>query len=782
MDGIFVIDEDTGQTLHRLAVPAAGNPLAMDAQLVIASSDVLDVYMSFGRAEEMLRDRIATNPEDAEPALSLLQLGLRVRDLSLALEGADLSLAAVNRIGDPRRASQGRRELFSMLLEMHRADIATSPVEQEALYAMIGAVAVTAEQRVEYLLALGDGLARQRPARSVESYQSIMSDPVLAATVRVEAGLLRPAAQWAAGRLSALIAQHGKSVYAAQDDYARRALADALRNRRRDEDAFVAIVLEFPFAGASIDAALHVAALRRERGEYRPALAILAQAYHLAPVPDRGERLLGAFVDLCVENDQSGQARSVLEGLVGTVGNVTLETPAGRRKAAEWLADLATADGDSRLPRIGTTVQPAHGLVGRLLVPPDGRISPSADRALLLNGAELRLVHSRNLETLWTTDIEDPDARLLAYERGEILLWMGEREDNPRVIALDPGNGRSLWTTARLSDHIAPPLIADRGVLGQMPDGMPFDPRQTLPLLSDESVILVQRTGGVAAFDRTTDGGLRWSAATTLTQVHLAEAHGFGLVLAGVDRNDQDGTGRLEPLIVVLDPRTGETRLRLRPQTNAGVLWMIVDPLGSLLCATEEGLDMIDLLQGRRRWTNMANDATDTRRGWRTDLHAIVEGRNGDVFSLAFEDGRISEPFDIAVRGEWEPDSLRDLHMRGDRIVARYRDRIIRYDLSGNVLGADVISDNREYRALAMSQEHLVVLSQHRTSQEPVPGQGGLRTERRYRIYLMSENCRLEADAIEVPPVTRRFNHAALIDGWLLLSTSSETMALGLTE
>ena len=144
------------------------------------------------------------------------------------------------------------------------------------------------------------------------------------------------------------------------------------------------------------------------------------------------------------------------------------------------------------------------------------------------------------------------------------------------MVAYDTGTGRRRWTTSRLTEHLQPQLGRQGGVLSQMPDGLPFDAGVTLARVGEAEVFLIQRSGGVAAFDRA-GGAFRWAEKRTLEQVHLAIAHPFGLVLAGMDRRiGASVTGGdasdLEPRIVVLDPRTGKP-----PTSNVLVAVAIAD-------------------------------------------------------------------------------------------------------------------------------------------------------------------------------------------------------------
>ena len=114
----------------------------------------------------------------------------------------------------------------------------------------------------------------------------------------------------------------------------------------------------------------------------------------------------------------------------------------------------------------------------------------------------------------------------------------------------------------------------------------------------------------------------------------------------------------------------------------------------------------------------------------------------------------------------------------GGRIFAHYGQRIIRFDLSGALLGADIVSDQRDYRWLLVAEDRLPLVSRLKREQVVLAGQAGRQTKHVYRLYSLSENCKLMGEAVQLPPLPERVRHASVIDGWLLLATPSSTLAV----
>lgn len=795
--GVLIVDQKSGDIRQKLELDSIGNPLATDAQLLVSSGDRLDAYMSFNRAEAMLRDRMAAAPTDPEPALSLLRLGMRVRDLSLALESADLALQAIHRrsAANPSdtKTARFRDDLFDLLLELAASKIAVTVQDGEALYAMIGTVAADARQRVAHLLAYGDWLTNHSLEKAVESYQAILSDPALALSWQQEGELNRPAADWAIRRLAQLIRTRGEHVYAPQADYARFCLRQLLNDSNVSPDQLIALAEEFPFAEASIEAVLQGASRMAAQGRHREALTALLSVYQRAPNANNAARLLGQFIAHCEDLGWTTQARDALEHIVNVYGDVRVISRTGEKSASQWLAELNTVSPSPTLARpvLGLPGTEAQTLSGSVVAAHEFAVSSlPTDRFLLREGADLRLIDAKTLEPLWHITLKDDLPEILRFDRRNILLWYSTDAMNPHAVMLNAEDGTVRWSTPRLSQLLSNPvadLVHAQRVREQMPTGEPFDPLQTLPVVTDQSLILIQRSGGVIAFDLTDGQTVQWSRPKTLEQVHLVAHHEAALVLAGMAHDAGGSAGStkrpwLMPAILVLDPRTGEPVFgqngMFKPASLTGVKWLQVGPLGQLIYATSESIDAIDLYAGRRMWSNSNHSSIDSLRSWWVGEHVVIEDHRGRLRNVNVRDGLISEPFQTPVRGEWDVLELRHVIASGNRLIARYRQRILIYEPdSGLITGADAISDERDYLWLLPAQDRMVLIN-YRAEQVLLADQPIRRTRYHYRIHLLSDNGKAMANPVELPPLSERVLHAGVVDEWLLLSTRADTIAI----
>ena len=279
---MFVIDAENGAVHNKLAVERMGNPLAVESQLMLASGDRVDAYMSFSKADAC---SVIESPRlPASPSRPCRCCGWACASATLALEAADLAMQSINRLGaaDPtnRQAAASRGELFTLLLELAAAKMNGTVAEGESVYAMVVAVAADPQQRIEYLLAYGDWLREHALHQAVE----LSVNPLRSRAGRLVApdqGTMRPASAWAAQRLASLIEQRGG--WSTPRKPTTRPCASNKQWPPPPIRTRPAVPwLEFPFSEAAIEAALSAAAVHMNRGDARQALADLIAVHHAA--------------------------------------------------------------------------------------------------------------------------------------------------------------------------------------------------------------------------------------------------------------------------------------------------------------------------------------------------------------------------------------------------------------------------------------------------------------------------------------------------------------------
>jgi len=808
LQGVLFVDGETGSVDHRLMVEP-GNPLAADAQLFHVGSDRINAYMSFDRAQEMLRQRIEAEPSDPAPALSLLRLGIRVDDLELALSAADLAQHAIQLTSEAAqsRATQQQR-LFELLLTIDERGLADTPERAEALYATLASVAVGPKQRVEYLLAYGDWLADHDIGQAVETYQRLLSDAQLASVTLEQHGVRRAASHRAAQRLRELMRDRGAQVYAAQADFAQRRLDELAAQTPLDVDGLLELAREYPFAPAAVAAAERAVDRMQDQGRARDALAALLAQQRLSQSQSTARRLLGRALRLCVDNDWQHDGRSIITYVQARYGSMELHHfPQGRDgpvSLAQWRSRLDVSGAAEAKGQPGAEARPGAGLavIGRpgervrqLLgtVVPMHRLSEvrrDPRSVLAADGSVLTLYDAQTLTARWSLDLSQRVTAALQQCDERIVLWQTADDTDQRLSVIDPDDGSVRWVSSSLFELFGRPdaqRVASRRLNEQLPDGTAFDPAESLPLVttSAASVVIVRRIGGAVAFNVAGEQSqLRWQVEDTLDQVHYAALSDTSLVLAGLDRATtggpegapgSSGSGAVVSRIMVLDPVTGETVGRFEPLEDEPVRWMQLGPLGRLVYGNAAGIEAIDVRTGERVWMNTSYEARESAAGWVVGTDVVYQQRTRLLCSLDLDSGVIGEEFSEPAREQqWDPYDSRQVQVHRGRVYVLYPQRVVCYASDGRRLGQDVVVEERDYRWLLPAEDRLVVISassRQVNTEEP----GGRQTQYTYRLYSMSPNCRLLGRPADVPGQRARVEHADLADGWVLLSTTAET-------
>jgi outer membrane protein assembly factor BamB len=778
LDAVRVLEAETGLTRSNIAVPSTGTPLALDAQLLLCSSDRLDAFMSLHRAEEMLRQRMAAAPADPSPSLSLVRLGARAHRVDLALEAARLALQTVESRLSGEAAAEARAELFKLLLQMDSTELIRSVETGQTLHALIGTVAQRPEQRIEHLLAYGSWLAQHAPPEAVATFQRLLDDAELAATWREESFIERPAGAWATQRMADLLRTHGPGLYGPAAAAAEAALQQAQSGPAPDPAALLRLARRFPFAPATVDATLLAARILAERGEHRAALGALVEVAAAAGPPAAPGRLLGAYVERALV-PPLGWRETALDGLRHTVRRagdaLPLEGPGGPRPAGEWLAELAAQE--PRLARLGAYPSnlEARALGGPLVIRQMASSRASAAGPMLvIEGRRLRQLDAR-LEQQWQATSESDAPLILLHDARRLLLWHGAEAGDPRAVMLDATTGVAVWRSPPLARHMGEPL-APRG-----PDegGPAVDPADLLPLAAGQHLFIIRRGGSVLGL-RLEDGSEpAWVEPRAIDQVHVAEAGEAALVLAGSMPRADALQGEAEPqgYIRVLDPATGRSIHWMGPLEGGPPQWIRQAPLGTLVYGNGEGITAIDLWTGRRRWTNRAFSAAESRRAWVAGDALVIEDRDNDLRSVRLADGALSPPFSLP-HGDWDPLDIQEIVVVDRSVYALFRDRVVAFDEQGTIRGSDAIMTERRSFDRLLPVDGGLVLMSRTTHQAAALDRPGRRIQHDYVIYRLSRNCKVEGEYQLPTPMAHQLLEVRAVDGWLLLSSPADTLAV----
>ncbi len=798
-----LLSRRTGDLINEIDIREPTNAIADGAQLIAATADDLRVYMSLDRAEEMLRQRIAALPADPGPAISLARLAIRERQLPLILEVATLANDAIQRAPDDAATKAQQNELFSMLLGLDPAELSEDADRIATWFDLIEQTARGEDQVITYRFAYGDWLRHQHPRDAAAQYQKVLDARELRSRLWREEDRAMPARRWASERLGELIEQAGPTVYAENSEKAENALRDAQRQEETPE-AFLSIARQFPYAEGAVSAIFEASRLLKERGEPGRSADMVASLLHLTPLElaftrERIERVGGRVIQQILELDRPADAVSILDFLASVESGLSLESPDGeeeRRTVDGWREQIVSDHLRAvPLPQIGSQRGAAVAIDGHL-VPVHSHRGASVRRpghALMRTprGLELRLPDE--LTVRWRVNWADlfPDelpkevVQLTTCDTS-LLLWAENEYGSGELVALGLRSGEVLWrrnADRELLPELDQRLQSVRNVRSALPDGSAFRPGASLPRVSEQTVVVAHRMGEVAAVDRET-GETIWKRATTFDHIFHAEIDGQKLFIAGLGRAPE--AEHRSSMLQVFDLRSGEPHLdspwRVDAHEAGGdeVYWVQTGGTGTVLYGTETGVHALDLVSQDLLWRHEGYPAVGAVETVSARGIVLLETDGGDVFRIDPFSGRLSGPF---IR----PDSAAETRaeilgyvIEAGRILVLERQRLVIYDTDGELIGADAVRGERNYRELQRARGRTLIVSALPPLQQPDRGGrgGGWTTRHPHRIYTVADDGRLIDETLEIPPLPDPIRDSSLIDGWLLLSTDGRTYAV----
>jgi len=736
--GVFLVSADTGRIEGEVALDGPGNPIVDVAgeQLLVAGPAELVCLMPGDSAERVMRNRVASRPDDPRAALALLELAVRAGNATLALEAARMAGDALERSTDDRpddRAAD-RDELVSLLLSVADAPGTAGAIRAD-LFAEARAASRTPVQLARERLAeaswhAGDG----RTAAAVALLREVWSDPAYAA-VEIDAGGGRivPAPTLAMETLDALPPE------------AFRAAAPGVPPMP-GEERWIA-----ERSSRAAEASPH------------EALATLGELWRWLPADARGDRALPLVLE----------------------AGASVGRRAGWTGHAEAIADAAWAArsgaGSPPFPR----PEPAIGIDGPVREFP-GRLPPTTDLALaeapldgfpLLEKGELVWRTVPEFEIAWRLPLSHRTPLVLAYPPGGIAVWEEDRDGANTVVLLDRATGQVRSRTPVLSSFVPMELsnVPGANLPPSLTSQRPFFPSEALPFADRERLVLVLRDGSMAAFRWSDLARPEWTAAGTLERIDIAERSAWGLLLAGHARSER---GEPIPTVVLVDPASGAIIGKMPFAED--VRWARVGAFGEAVVGTDSAVLGIDPIRGRRLWSRTGPTGQGTLGGWIVGDRVVVSFGGGRLEAMRLRDGRIDEVGFRRPGGAPFDGNFRDLDRIGEGFLVHCDKRLSWFGLDGNLLGEDAISDDRDFRMALPVTGGLLVLNAMPVRMSPAPAGFGNRPEYPYLMYLLERpsGLRLAGAAREIRIPGQPIQSMVPVDGFLIASGEDATIAV----
>lgn len=439
-----------------------GNLLPLGDMLIVAGVSEVTAYVRKADIWRSLREAMAAAPNDPLPAIEMAEVAIGAGELDEALEVLDEAVRRFARAtADSDLAVQTR--LFNdvckfafVLVEHEKLDHKT--LDRLHTYASRHAPDLRAGLRYRFEFAkLYERIGPSR--RAVWLYHQVLRDRSLRELRAQSDGLSeRSAAAVAADLIAALIAKHGRGVYAQLEEEAQRWLEGT--HQSDHEGVFVRLIETFPNSLAAPKAMIAYGRWLVSAGRFDDAVKQLTLAYHRNTDRKNAPTLMREIADA---HERAGSPEHAYRWLTKAMRDFpSLEFPhQGRRltfkqyrRRLQHVRDrVVHVRPDLRLPlehSVTLDLPESASLLSPTLGPQPGS---SWKTLFLQTPLGPRAIDPRTGKNLWNAASRVPsDAELLLVRQDVVLL-----KTLYQVFALDPSTGKLLWTVGTTPPHVDDP-------------------------------------------------------------------------------------------------------------------------------------------------------------------------------------------------------------------------------------------------------------------------------------------------------------------------------------
>lgn len=706
------------------AAETGGNLLALPEGLLVAGRGSVSLYVRKDELWARLHGKMEEAPGDPTPALDLAEVAFRSGDFQDALEAlaeADRRAAAA----DPEPDEATRRRLFEDVLSFAQGLFERSQLSLESmdqLYEAASRWAPDPAGHVAYRLQVGEIFQTfGQPQRALLAYQQVLRDRTLRELSSRPGTPGAPlAGALAAGRIDALLAEHGRTLYDPFEREANGMLNGAVL--ARDPNALLRVAETFPNAHAAPQALLALGDLLVEQGKPLEAARRLTAAYHrYLSLVDR-PALVRKIADAYVAAGRRGQAWRWLTKGARQYPDALLEQ-GGRR--------VTFADYRAKLSDVAAAVQPRRPA---LSLPLENLFAVSfTDAAELLTPR-----FAEHPKTDWS--------RYYVYAQGGVMAYVagGTKEcwAQPAAVRLPPelliaGEKRTVLVT----EHELFALDVVTGTRQWTAFGNPReldDPQRDwegLAAIRSVAVyggraLCVQDDGTVSCVDLS-DGRLVWQVRPPLAPAGPVELSDEYAAYIHV-RNDRN-------VVCLLDADSGAWQDAIETDEERPADDVLITLDGQVLMLTSQTITAFDPETRRQRW-RVTTSGHLRRSAVVLDIDALffvgVGGRTIEKFAL--DDGTRLWRWEASRRGADEAVSLMQL---GTNLFLTTATAVSAVDaLSGVTLWEGVTPADASFTNSFITEAYVGAVSQpedgeaavyfydHRNASGRVPAEGGVRS------------------------------------------------------
>ncbi|MCA9312476.1 MAG: PQQ-binding-like beta-propeller repeat protein, partial [Phycisphaerales bacterium] len=420
-------------------------------------------------------------------------------------------------------------------------------------------------------------------------------------------------------------------------------------------------------------------------------------------------------------------------GIQLTEGGVPVDMRALRAQLASRLEAL------NRRPVIGARLGTPTVLTGWRLVMPAGlpAAPPLTDHVMMESqDGEMAMwqIGDGGLTRRWG-GVRTDETLLRLDESGAWFvrpLNPNQAEQNFTVLRRDVQTGTITFATLGFEEALAHDVVApidfqrrvQRFSTPLRPD---VSPTQIMFDSDEDTIVLVERVGRVAAYDLTT-GALLWSRARTMDRVHDATLAAGTLLIGGADvsldgelplNSNSDG---MTHLLLAIDVRTGDTLFR--QEESRPVRWVAISPENRGLLGSEDGVAAFDLFRGTELWRLETGEVSRSKAAWPVAGRVLVLNEGDWLWQINTVEGTLGEDsFDTRDRLDGVIPWIVTYPL-GDNVAIASLHGLMVFDPEGSLVGVSLPGPRNTIQPPAFARDHIVTIERDGTRLEDAPLNG----------------------------------------------------------
>lgn len=773
-------------TTFKLESP--GTVVAMESQLLVVDDERIHSYLLWDVAEKLLGERMKSNTEDPEPAITYAELSHQSGRTERVLPAVDAALSTIERDPLGQKHAGSRSRLFRALLEMVEPDARTALAarltaqDRRELIDRLARAAADPGEQVAYRMAAGRALEAEDQARAaVEMYQSVLDSQLLSSQSYTSRQTTLPADVEATRRLRDIVRASGQGVYESFEQEATRRLGEA--GDAAAPEALEAIARRYPLSTAAARAWSQAAERYAADQRLDSAVFALEEGYRAATetLPEN-DPLLGSIAGrLILAQERAGRivpAIRLVENLGQTRPNLTLSDGTASLDRAALLVRLRERLASvERRPDIGTAFGKATMLENWTITEPAcGNLPGAPTNVAMFTSGQGETAMFRFDKASGTAE------QAWAGVTNELFLFMDERaayfgrgvgdmgSPDQVVVRRDLDSGKVRWATPPFRSIFQDGANAPdpmRGLSFETPLKSGVSISELFTMLDADVFMLVERSGRIAAFDAVS-GDLLWSKPSTISRVYDAAMGSGRLVLIGADEVPSEHSAletEMRHTAMVLEARTGQ--LLMRHEEPRPMRWARVSDAGEAVIGCEPGVICIDAFRRLVRWRSESSPLENSVEAWLTPSRMVVRDRDDELWRIDLETGeRDPQALDTGARLDQGFMRIVAATMDDRFAVASQRGFAV-FDAAGELVAADARTGEVLATEPAFAQKYVAII-------EPLPTDNAGGELSRYSIGLADIRTGKAVTTGEIllagPPTT-----FTAVDGALLITAANST-------